>query len=258
MVRRDPALRQPAGHQQHIRTNRLFCLIVLRALLVPPQRARLRRLREMHPGTDTAKLLDHEPPAVVASNATSSSRPPNRAKNLRTPDGPPALSDYATPHRCRCRATQRSCPPDRPDQGPSRSTCLTPHQTFGFRVEQQTRSNARSVEPHPLHTVGHGPYLLFEWPACAGPPRVPSIVPFDAEDRPPSTPRPRRTCSCHLCGGRFAATIRRRTLVERGRRRLCAAVAPPSRSRPPPETSCHVLGKPASMQGRGAAPWAEY
>ena len=29
-------------------------------------------------------------------------------------------------------------------------------------------------------------------------PRVPSTEPFDAEDRPPSTPGPRRTCSCHL------------------------------------------------------------
>src|SRR6266576_4970165 len=37
--------------------------IVLRALLRPPQVGGLRRLREMHLGTDPAQLLDHEPPA---------------------------------------------------------------------------------------------------------------------------------------------------------------------------------------------------
>jgi hypothetical protein len=35
----------------------------LRTLLGPAQPARLRRLGEMHPGTDPLELLDHEPPA---------------------------------------------------------------------------------------------------------------------------------------------------------------------------------------------------
>jgi hypothetical protein len=62
LVRRDPALRQPAGHQQLPQMPRVSA-VVLRALLVAAQRARLRRLREMHPRADPAQLLGHEPPA---------------------------------------------------------------------------------------------------------------------------------------------------------------------------------------------------
>jgi hypothetical protein len=62
MVRRDPALRHPAGHQQLPQMPRVRP-VVLRVLLVPAQRARLRRLRQMNLSADPAELLDHEPPA---------------------------------------------------------------------------------------------------------------------------------------------------------------------------------------------------
>jgi len=35
-----------------------------------------------------------------------------------------------------------------------------------LRVEQPTGPDARSVQPDPSHTVDHGRYLLFEWPAA--------------------------------------------------------------------------------------------
>ena len=62
VIRRDPRLRQPLDHQQlpqmpGVRT------ITLRPLLRPAQASRLRRLGQMHQGTDPPQLLDHEPPA---------------------------------------------------------------------------------------------------------------------------------------------------------------------------------------------------
>jgi hypothetical protein len=62
MVRPDPALRQPTGHQQLAQMPGIR-LVGLRALFVAAQRARLRRLGEMHLRADPAQLLDHEPPA---------------------------------------------------------------------------------------------------------------------------------------------------------------------------------------------------
>src|ERR1022692_542026 len=61
MTGRDPALRHPAGHQQLPQMPRVRP-VVLGVLLIPAQRTRLRRLREMNLSTDPAQLLDHEPP----------------------------------------------------------------------------------------------------------------------------------------------------------------------------------------------------
>jgi hypothetical protein len=58
--------------------------IGLRALLFALQTAGLRRLRQMGLSTDTLDLLDENRQPVVASNATSRSKPVNLARNLRT------------------------------------------------------------------------------------------------------------------------------------------------------------------------------
>jgi hypothetical protein len=59
---RDQRLRQPADQQQ-LALMASVGPVGLRALLLALQRARLRRLSEMHIGADPPRLLDHEPPA---------------------------------------------------------------------------------------------------------------------------------------------------------------------------------------------------
>jgi hypothetical protein len=61
MLRRDPALRQLADHQQLTQMPGVRT-VGLRSLLVTAQRARLRRLGEMQPRARRLQLRDHEPP----------------------------------------------------------------------------------------------------------------------------------------------------------------------------------------------------
>ena len=62
VIGRDPRLRQPLDHQQLPQMPSVGA-ITLGALLRAPQLGGLRRLGQMHLGTDPAQLLDHEPPA---------------------------------------------------------------------------------------------------------------------------------------------------------------------------------------------------
>ncbi|HKG76260.1 MAG TPA: hypothetical protein VKA90_01960 [Beijerinckiaceae bacterium] len=75
VIGRNPGLRQPPDHQQLAQMPDVRP-IVLRALLRTPQPGRLRRLGQMHHRTRQL---------VVASSATSSSRPRKRSMNRRTP-----------------------------------------------------------------------------------------------------------------------------------------------------------------------------
>ncbi len=59
---RDPGLGHPAGHQQLAQMPGVGT-VVLGMLLVAFQRGGVRRLGEMHRGSDPLQLLDHEPPA---------------------------------------------------------------------------------------------------------------------------------------------------------------------------------------------------
>ena len=61
MIRGDPALRQASDHQQLAQMPSVSA-ISLGTLLATPQRARLRRLSQVHPRPDPPQLLDHEPP----------------------------------------------------------------------------------------------------------------------------------------------------------------------------------------------------
>ena len=62
MFGRDPQLRQPLNHQQLPQMPGIRA-ITLRALLRAPEPSGLRRLGQVHVGSDPAELLDHEPPA---------------------------------------------------------------------------------------------------------------------------------------------------------------------------------------------------
>src|SRR5215207_1546126 len=69
-----------------------------------------------------------------------------------------------------------------------------------MRVEQHPRpQHARSVQPDPSHTVGHGRYLLFEWPAAR--PLSARALTYAVRPGGPTTftSEPHApTCSCHL------------------------------------------------------------
>ena len=98
MVGRDPRLRQPARHQQLAQMPGVRP-VVLRALLVPAQRARLRRLGEMHAARRPARsssTTNRQP--VVASNATSSSWPREPAQGTGAPPARSAGATRATRH----------------------------------------------------------------------------------------------------------------------------------------------------------------
>src|ERR1035441_268864 len=62
MIGRDPRLRQPPDHQQLPQMLRVSA-VALRTLLVAAQRARLRRLSQMHTRVDATQLLNDEMPA---------------------------------------------------------------------------------------------------------------------------------------------------------------------------------------------------
>jgi len=153
VIRRDPALRQSRGHQQLPQMPRVRP-VVLRALLVPTQRARLRRLREMHPGANPPQLLDHEPPA--------------RRRLQRHLELPATEPCQELPH---ARTVRRHDPTTRYltrlDIDPLGSD-LRPmliqahhdrHPSILLRVEPDAQS---SVQPDPPHTVGHGRPFVFD------------------------------------------------------------------------------------------------
>jgi hypothetical protein len=104
MLRRDPALRQPAD-RQHLPQMPGVRTIGLGALLVAAQRAGLRRLGQMHPAAHRADLLHHEPPArrrlqrdLKLRAIKAAKEPPHRlAMRRRHPE----------PHRSPCRSTRR-------------------------------------------------------------------------------------------------------------------------------------------------------
>lgn len=75
---------KPADQQQLAQVTGVSP-IGLRASLLAFQGAGLCRLGEANVSADLLELLDHKAPAGVASNATSRSAPPNRARNCRTP-----------------------------------------------------------------------------------------------------------------------------------------------------------------------------
>ena len=62
VIGRNPALRQPPGHQQLAQMLGVGP-VALGVLLGAAQRAGLRRLSEMHLRSDGPQLLDHEPPS---------------------------------------------------------------------------------------------------------------------------------------------------------------------------------------------------
>lgn len=62
MIGRDPRLRQPPVHQQLPQMPGVSA-VGLGPLLLPAQRARLRRLAQMHPRANATQLLAHEAPA---------------------------------------------------------------------------------------------------------------------------------------------------------------------------------------------------
>src|SRR5664280_3931800 len=70
----------------------------------------------------------------------------------------------------RSGATHRGVPPRLTDL-PLRHLSPPPFKT-SLASNKQTSPNTHSVQPDPSHTVDHGRYLLFEWPAARLQPRA--------------------------------------------------------------------------------------
>ena len=183
----DPRLRQPTDQQQLAQMPGVRP-VGLGTLLGPAQPARLRRLGEMHPGTDPLELLDHEPPArsrlqrdLELAPREPRQEPPDRDPvsrrdpPAREPAGrqiDPLRSDLSPvliePHHDRQPASPVPLLPQlQPEQGPRRAQ--RPAQPNAYR-------EPRSV-------------LYSRWPAARPISARARPKPFDAEDRPPS-PRP--------------------------------------------------------------------
>jgi hypothetical protein len=106
VIGRNPRLRQPPDHQQLPQMLRISP-VTLRPLLLPAQRARLRRLSQMHLGAHATQLLNDEPPArrrlerhleLLASKP--SEKPPHAFTMRRRHPRPPDLaSDRVKPLR---------------------------------------------------------------------------------------------------------------------------------------------------------------
>jgi hypothetical protein len=95
MIGRHPRLRQPTDHQQLPQMLRVRA-VALGPLLVPAQRARLRRLSQMHSRVDAAQLLNNEPPARrrlkrdLELLARETGEKPSHALTVRRRDTSPA------------------------------------------------------------------------------------------------------------------------------------------------------------------------
>ena len=84
VIGRDPRLRQPP-RQQQLAMMAGVRAVGLRTLLIPTKRRRLRWLGQMHHRIHRRSSSTKNRHPVVASSATSSCWPANRARNRRTP-----------------------------------------------------------------------------------------------------------------------------------------------------------------------------
>src|SRR5919108_3739347 len=166
----DPRLRQPADQQQLAQMPGVSP-VGLRALLRPPQPARLRRLGEMHAGADALGLLDHEPPARRCLQRDLELLP------REAPQEAPARGWVRRPAPAARDLAGRKVDPLRGDLRP---VLIEPHHDRQplrrfTRIEPSPDCDASSVQPDPSHTVGHGRYLLLDWPAARPYPRAPDL-----------------------------------------------------------------------------------
>ena len=134
--------------------------IGLRAPLLALQRARLGRLREMHLSTDPLELLHHEPPADRRLQRDLKTGPTKRVQE-RADTGPVCrhdprardlTGDRVDPLRCDLRPVLIQAHHHRHAATPSHNAAGAPQHTA------PTGSAS--------HTVNHGRYLLFDWPAA--------------------------------------------------------------------------------------------
>src|SRR4051812_14702417 len=142
--------------------------VALGALLRSPQPARLRRLCQMRPGADRAQLLDHEPPA-----GRRLQRHLKLAADEAAKEPPHALAVRRRHTRATDLAGRRVNPLGRDLRPVLIEAHHDPARTIGA-LERARRPRSAHLGPHASHTVGHGRYLLLQWPAA----RVPSARAF--------------------------------------------------------------------------------
>jgi len=134
----------------------------LGSLLLALQRGSLGRLGQVHLGIDSSSSSTTNRQPVVGSSATSRPSPRSRGKNLRTParSAGTILAREISPVTVPSHSAEIG---PGADQAPSRSTSDRPpianHHVIGHAATGRPQGS-------PSHTVKHGRYLLFEWPAA--------------------------------------------------------------------------------------------